>query len=166
MYSTGPAEYLKYSPSHLLSSFFPHAHFSSNLSITLLCSVAENQHVHTLIQLKGPPSKKATSHENTESVQVFPSTDFVRLSYQYLCNFLHFKFDLRGTAMLVCSLPMKSRKRLAHDITDACIALASLVHDVTYRLPDTERQHSPPSFCDFHTSIFNKLQCKLAKKML
>ena len=38
---------------------------------------------------------------------------------------------LHGTAMLVCSLLMKSRKRLAHDVMYTSAKHASLVYDIT-----------------------------------
>ena len=35
------------------------------------------------------------------------------------------------TVLLVHALPVKSRKRLAHDVTDSWVSLVSVVHDVT-----------------------------------
>ena len=59
--------------------------------------------------------------------------------------------------MLVRSLPMKSRKRLARDAFNTFTAHSSLAHDVT----DTECRAQTGGthnrvFRDFKTSIFNK----------
>ena len=50
-------------------------------------------------------------------------------------------------AMLLYSLPKKSRKRLARDVLDTFATRASFAHDVT----DTgiKRQHSQSCFRDF-----------------
>ena len=42
----------------------------------------------------------------------------------------------QGAAQLVCSLPMKSGKSLAGDITDTCAMHADLVTGDKYRLSD------------------------------
>ena len=52
--------------------------------------------------------------------------------------------------MLVCSLPMKIREKLAHDITDACATIAGLVHDVACSDCQTQMAvFSQPSDDDF-----------------
>ena len=59
--------------------------------------------------------------------------------------------------MLICSLPMKSGKRLAHNIIYTPATYSRLIHDITDRLPDTKRKCSWPCFRDFQISTFNKL---------
>ena len=53
----------------------------------------------------------------------------------YSCNKSNFcfasKFGSSGHSLLICSLPMKSRKSLACDATDSSASHANLVHDVT-----------------------------------
>ena len=58
----------------------------------------------------------------------------VSFGYQYFhkrSTFVRWIWPLQGAATLVCSLPMKSRKRLAHNVFDAFATQASLVHDIT-----------------------------------
>ena len=56
----------------------------------------------------------------------FPSADFIWLVYQYLYeDFFGFRFEL---LMLVCSLPMKSRKRLACNALVIFATHSGLVH--------------------------------------
>ena len=54
--------------------------------------------------------------------------------------------------MLVHSLPMKSRKEMANNVTDTHATHTSLVHDVKDRLLDIKWQCSWSSFCDFQTA--------------
>ena len=56
--------------------------------------------------------------------------------------------------MLVRSLTMKSRQRLAYDTTDTCATHASLIQDIRYRLPDGKMV---VLMAAFQTSVFNKL---------
>ena len=67
-----------------------------------------------------------------------------------------------GTSMLVCSFPMKSRRRLACGVLDT--VPCSWCHKHT--LLDTKWQCSWPYFCDFQISIFDRLEGKLTEKVV
>ena len=65
-----------------------------------------------------------------ENVQMFPSAGLSLLFYQYLYKRGTFASDTvpQGAAMLVCFLPVKSRKTLAHDTLDTSVSNSSLIH--------------------------------------
>ena len=46
------------------------------------------------------------------------------------CTFLRQIWALCVAAVLICSLPIKSRERLAHDVVDACGTRGSLDYDI------------------------------------
>ena len=83
---------------------------------------------------------------------------------QCICNqnaFLLWVWAPPGAAMLVHSLPIKSRKRWVHDVINTCATYPGLA-----RLPDTKRQCSQPCFCDFQTLNFNTPDHKLTETLL
>ena len=82
----------------------------------------------------------------------FSFVGLVWLVYQYLCNRSPFFLPIRasqGAAILVCSLPMRSGKRLAYDVFDTSINHADLVHDVTDT--DCRSQNGTTHGCVFVT---------------
>ena len=106
-----------------------------------------------------------------KNAQVFPSACFMGL----ICQHLHKRFFIfqlpqilapQGATMSVHSLPMKSRKRSAHDIF---ATQAGLVHDIT--IADCWAQNGSARghvFPYFQTSIFkfNKHDKKLCAKLV
>ena len=84
------------------------------------------------------------------------------LFYQYVYKESTFGDQIRtwGTAMLVCSLPMKSRKRQARDVFDifSHTWYTSLVQDITDSdcWPQNGSTHGHNYCHNFQTSIFNK----------
>ena len=108
------------------------------------------------VGLKGTPSKDARWPEN---VQIFLFVGFLRLFLEYFfCNkspFLPLIWAPCGKAMLLCSLQMKSRNGLAHDITDTSCHTCqpcSLYH--RHRIPHTKWQYSQHGFAIFKPWFF------------
>ena len=62
-----------------------------------------------------------------------------------------------GTAMSLCSLPMKCKKTLVHNVTDTSAKNAGLVHHIN----DTDCQHSQCVFTKFIFFIFTNQMIKL-----
>ena len=82
------------------------------------------------VSLLGNCGKGTSWFENIENVQMFPSAGLSLLFYQYLYKRGTFASDRlpQGAAMLVCFLPVKIRKMLAHDMFHTSASDSSLIH--------------------------------------
>ena len=124
--------------------------------------------VHTGI--KGDQTKIASWPEKTQNVQIISPAYCTCLIYQYLSKqntFLLWFWVPWDVAILVHSLPMKSKKKAGLWCSWDFATQADLVHDIT----DTDCwaqqwQHSWSCFWNFHSSIFNNQDQKWSGKLL
>ena len=111
---------------------------------------------------KGTQSNDARWPEDIDNVQTFSFAGLMWLFHLYLCNRSTFFFQiwgLQGAAMLVHSLPMKSRQWVAHGIPntsairDDPAIQADLVHDITDK--DCQMQNGST-----HSHVFVTFECQ------
>ena len=117
-----------------------------------VCYFTSFLHFVDLIVLRWELTKDASQSEN---VKIFLTAGFTWWIYQYLYkrSTMVWIWATQDTVMLVCSLPIKSRKRLAHDTLYVFASCADLVYDTTGH---KKWQLSRSCFQDFNTLIFER----------
>ena len=124
------------------------------------------------VWLKGNASRAASWPTKVENVLAFPFAGFTGLLCQYLCNrstlfwfffFLLWKSITSGCSPFGLLFMNEKQEKVAYDVMYTPVTCAGLVRH--HWLPDRIWQKTRLSFCDFWTSIFNKLDHTLTEKL-
>ena len=122
------------------------------------CFLLHPQHLFiicilSVTSLKGNWTESIRWPNKIENVLIFKSTCFIWLFYQHFykkSTLLLLIWAPHGAAMMVFSLPTKSRKRLVHDVFDHFATHFRLVH-----ITDTDCWTQNGSTCDHIFTTFN-----------
>ena len=103
---------------------FGNGHTGNHQFVVTCCATDYRSESTVQCRLNWIRNEDTSWPENITNLHIFPSVGFMWLFYQYLYKsnkgsiFLHWIWAPQGSAMLVLSLPVKGRKRLAHDVFD------------------------------------------------
>ena len=95
--------------------------------------------------------------ENTDNVQILTAC-LVELFYQCWCSSAFFPSNLSSSGMQTCSLPMKNKKKWAHNKFEAAATHTSLVNASSQIHTDywAWNGSNQSCFCNLKTAILNK----------